>query len=191
MKRDQNLYIKKDKRLITWFANFFKWAIYEWYIAMNKSITLKLIVTVCCFATTVFFINMPLNILNSHGSPATPEKNSTFSNSSLSDFEDIPVTTIIIPNESSNVTQDSSITNDTTFKTQNYADTITDTQNSNIGNNVSNNNTLSDSQQRGEYLIDDNGVHYYNINNCSEKKGSSGIGDLSECEDAEKEMSED
>ena len=158
---------------------------------MNKSITLKLIVTVCCFATTVFFINMPLNILNSHGSPATPEKNSTFSNSSVNDFEDIPVTTIIIPNEGSNVTQDFSITNDTTLNTQSVADIINDTQHRNVSDNVSNNITLSNSQQRGEYLIDDNGVHYYNINNCSEKKGSSGIGDLSECEDAEKEMSED
>ena len=158
---------------------------------MNKSITLKLIVTVCCFATTVFFINMSLNILDSHASPVTAEKNSTFSNSSVSDFEDIPVTTIIIPNESSNVTQDSSITNNTIFNTQSVADIINDTQHSNVSDNVSNNTTLSDSQQRGEYLIDDNGVHYYNINNCSEKKGSSGIGDLSECEDVEKEMSED
>ncbi|MBA2268879.1 MAG: hypothetical protein H0W19_11195, partial [Nitrosopumilus sp.] len=61
----------------------------------------------------------------------------------------------------------------------------------NFSNDVSNNNILSDSQQRGQYLIDNNGIHYYNINNCSEKKWSSGIGDMSECEDAEKEMSED
>lgn len=46
--------------------------------------------------------------------------------------------------------------------------------------------TTSNATQRGEYLVDDNGVHYYTINNCSLVKGSSGIGDLSECEDAER-----
>jgi len=45
--------------------------------------------------------------------------------------------------------------------------------------------------QRGEYKVDDNGVHYYNINNCSLVKGSSGIGDLSECEDAEREIQQE
>ena len=74
---------------------------------------------------------------------------------------------------------------------QDDIDTTNDTQNSNDTYIVPNNNTLSDPQQRGKYLVDDNGVHYYNINNCSEKKGSSGIGNMSECEDVEKEMSED
>ena len=159
---------------------------------MNKSITLKLIVTLCCCVTLVFIINTSLNDLSSHASPVTPEKNSTFSNSSGIDFNDFPVTTIIIPNEGSNVTQQSSSNiNDTRFAMQGDIDSIDDTQNSNGTTIVSNNNTISDSQQRGKYLVDDNGIHYYNINNCSEKKGSSGIGNMSECEDAEKEMSED
>ena len=63
---------------------------------MNKSNTLKLIVTLCCcIVPTVFFINTSLNILDSHASPVTPEKNSTFSNLSQTDFKDIPVTAII------------------------------------------------------------------------------------------------
>jgi len=66
-----------------------------------------------------------------------------------------------------------------------------DTIKANFSSEVSSNNTLSNSQQRGVYLTDNNGVHYYNINNCSEKKGSSGIGEMSECEDAVKEMSQD
>ena len=168
--------------------------IYEGYTAMNnKSITLKLIVTLCCcFVTLVFIINTSLNDLSSQASPVTPEKNSTFSNSSGIDFNDIPVTTITIPNEGSKVTQQSSSNNnDSSFAVQGVIDTINYTQNSNDTNIVSTNNTISDSQQRGKYLVDDNGVHYYNINNCSEKKGSSGIGNMSECEDAEKEMSED
>ena len=66
-----------------------------------------------------------------------------------------------------------------------------DTLKANVSSEGTNNDTLSDSQQRGKYLTDDNGIHYYNINNCSEKKGSSGIGNMSECEDAAKEMSEE
>ena len=163
------------------------------YIAMIKSIFLKLIVTLCCFVTLVFFINTSLNILDSHASSVTPEKNSTFSNSSETDFNDIPITTIIIPNQDSNVTQQSSSNNnnDTSFAQQSDIDTINDTQNSNDTYIIPNDNTLPDPQQRGKYLVDANGVHYYNINNCSEKKWSSGIGNMSECEDVEKEMSED
>ena len=160
---------------------------------MNKSISLRLIVILCCFVTLVLIISSPLNALDSHGSSVTPEKNSTFSNSSETDFNDIPFTTIIIPNESSNVIQQSSSSNnnDTSFAVQGDRDTINDTQNSDDTNIVPNNSTQPDPQQRGNYLVDDNGLHYYNINNCSEKKGSSGIGNMSECEDAEKEMSED
>ena len=158
---------------------------------MNKSISLKLIVTLCCFVALVFFINTSLNDLDSHASPAIPENNSTFSNSSKTDLKDIPVTTIIIPNEGTNITQDSSNNSNSGFAAQSNIDKINDTQNSNASTIFINNTNLSDSQQRGQYLVDDNGVHYYNINNCSEKKGSSGIGDMSECEDVEKEMSED
>jgi hypothetical protein len=152
-------------------------------------------VTLSCFVTLVLIINSSLNILDSHGSSVTPEKNSIFSNSSETYFNDIPITTIIIPNKDSNVTQQSSSSNnnnnDTNFALQDDIGTINDTQNSNDTYIVPNNNTLSDPHQRGKYLVDDNGVHYYNINNCSEKKGSSGIGNMSECEDVEKEMSED
>jgi hypothetical protein len=164
---------------------------------MNRSIGLKLIVTLCCsFVPLVFIINASLNVLDSHASPVTPEKNSTFSNSSETGSNDIPVTTIIIPTEGSNVTKQSSSSssnnnNDTNFATQSNIDTSNDSQNIIVSSIVPNNDTISDPQQRGKYLVDDNGVHYYNINNCSEKKGSSGIGDMSECEDAEKEMSED
>jgi hypothetical protein len=49
----------------------------------------------------------------------------------------------------------------------------------------------SSNLQRGEYKVDENGIHYYNINNCSEVKGSSGIGNLSECEDSQRQMRED
>jgi len=157
-------------------------------------------------------MNWSLDVSNSHATSFLPEKNSTISNSSVSDFEDNPVTTIIIPNEGSNLTENSGSTNDTNSNAQNDIklnssssavagsdkvtipkETVTtnDTQTKNISNDVTYNNTLSDSQQRGQYLIDNNGIYYYNINNCSEKKGSSGIGDMSECEDAEKEMSED
>ncbi len=158
---------------------------------MIKSISLKLIVTLCCFVALVFFINTSLNDLDSHASPAIPENNSTFSNSSETDLKDIPFTTIIIPNEGTNITQDSSNNSNSGFAAQSNIDKINDTQNSNASTIFINNTNLSDSQQRGQYLVDDNGVHYYNINNCSEKKGSSGIGDMSECEDVEKEMSED
>ncbi len=161
---------------------------------MNISISLRLIVILCCFVTLVLIINSSLNVLDSHASSVTPEKNSTFSNSSEADINDIPVTTIIIPNKDSNVTQQSSSSNnnnDTRMEAQSDIDLINNNQNSNVSNIVSNNNTISDPQQRGKYLVDDNGVHYYNINNCNEKKGSSGIGNMSECEDVEKEMSED
>jgi hypothetical protein len=59
-----------------------------------------------------------------------------------------------------------------------------------IGSSV-NNSSTSPEMQRGEYLVDNNGIHYYNIDNCSMVKGSSGIGNLSECEDAEREIQEE
>ena len=179
---------------------------------MKKSIPFSSILIVCCLVSTVCIMNWSLDVSNSHATSFLPEKNSTISNSSVSDFEDNPVTTIIIPYEGSNLTENSGSNNGTNSNAQSDiepnstssavagSDKVTvpkatvstnDTQNQNFSNDVSNNNILSDSQQRGQYLIDNNGIHYYNINNCSEKKGSSGIGDMSECEDAEKEMSED
>jgi hypothetical protein len=52
---------------------------------------------------------------------------------------------------------------------------------------ANNNNNGGADQQRGEFKVDKNGKHYYDINNCSNKKGSSGLGKLSECQDAERE----
>jgi len=179
---------------------------------MNNSINLALFVTLGFFVISVLSINGIPNVSTSHASTIEPEKNSTFSNSSVSDFESNPVTTIIIPNEepnlasnfnSSNVTivtqkgsleSNFSTSDDTIIESvgnPNNLTTSNDTLNANVSTDATENDTLSDPQQRGKYLTDNNGIHYYNINNCSEKKGSSGIGDLSECEDAAKEMSEE
>lgn len=155
---------------------------------MNISMNLTLLVTLCCLLTSSFIIHLSLDVSTSHASsspsPLLPEKNSTLSNSSASNFESDPITTIIIPNEDSNSSPNSSSNNVTNLAAQ--SDNIT--LDTNVSSDVTNNAASSDSQQRGEYLVDDNGIHYYNIDNCSEKKGSSGIGDMSECEDAEREM---
>ncbi len=179
---------------------------------MNRSINLALLVSMCCFVTTGFIINWSLELPTSLASSFLPEKNSTLSNSSSSGFESNPITTIIIPNKDSNLNANSSSNNAANIAKQsapqsnslssvdsssgsmeNQSNLISsnDTLKSNTNNEVTNNDTLLDSQQRGTYLTDDNGIHYYNINNCSEKKGSSGIGNMSECEDAAKEMSEE
>ncbi|WP_144728274.1 hypothetical protein [Candidatus Nitrosocosmicus arcticus] len=179
---------------------------------MNKSITFSSVLTVCCLVSTAGIMNWSLDVTNSYATSFLPEKNSTISNSSASDFEDNPITTIIIPNKGSNLTENSDSNNGTNSNAKSDIETnsssspvagsdkvtipketisTNDTQNQNFNNDVFTNNTFSDSQQRGEYLMDNNGMHYYNINNCSEKKGSSGIANMSECEDAEKELSED
>lgn len=155
---------------------------------MNKSINLTLLVTLCCLLTSSFITYLSLDVSTSHASsspsPLLPEKNSTLSNSSASNFESDPITTIIVPNEDSSSSLNSSSNNVTNLAAQ--SDNIT--LDTNVSSDVTNNEASLDSQQRGEYLVDDNGIHYYNIDNCSEKKGSSGIGDMSECEDAEREM---
>lgn len=155
---------------------------------MNRPMNLTLLVTLYCLLTSAFIMYLSFDVSTSHASSSfLPEKNSTLSNSSASDFENGLITTIISPNEDSISSPNSSSNNVTNLVAQ--RDNITlDTNNS---SDVTNNETSSDSQQRGEYLVDDNGIHYYNIDNCSEKKGSSGIGDMSECEDAEREMSLD
>ncbi len=182
---------------------------------MNRSINLALLVGLSCFLTSAFILYLSLDVPASHASSSSaflPEKNSTFSNSSASDFEKDPITTIIIPDQSSKLPANSGSNNFTNLSTQsdiesnplsstNKSSGLTenlsdlaypnDTLDSNVSSDVTNTDPLSDSQQRGKYLVDNNGIHYYNINNCSEKKGSSGIGDMSECEDAEKEMSEE
>ena len=180
---------------------------------MNKSINLALLVSLCCFVASAFIIIWSPDIQSSSASSFVPEKNSTLSNSSASSFESNPVTTIIIPNENSRLNENSSSSENVTnvpiqsvpllnslsstntitgvVKDQSDLDSSNDTLKANVSSEATNNDTISDSQQRGEYLTDHNGIHYYNINNCSEKKGSSGIGDMSECEDAAKEMSEE
>ncbi len=108
-----------------------------------------------------------LNSTNTTPNNTTPfisEGNSTYSGtgSITSETNDKDVsTTILIPNPKSS-------SSDPTQKDS------------------SNLTTASNATQRGEYKVDSNGVHYYDINNCSLVKGSSGIGDLSECEDAER-----
>ena len=179
---------------------------------MNRSINLALLVSLCCFVASAFIIIWSSDIQSSSASSFVPEKNSTLSNSSASSFESTPVTTIIIPNDNSRLNANSSssknVTNvpmqsvpllnslsftntSTGVEDESDLDSSNETIKANVSSEITNNDTISDFQQRGEYLTDNNGIHYYNINNCSEKKGSSGIGDMSECEDAAKEMSEE
>jgi hypothetical protein len=51
--------------------------------------------------------------------------------------------------------------------------------------------TNTNSEQRGENKVDKSGKHYYDVHNCSNKKGSSGIGDLSECQDVQRETQQE
>ena len=180
---------------------------------MGISTKLALIERISCFLSLAFIIIWLPSGQISHASFIAPDRSSTLSNLSASNFESNPITTIITPNESSrlggNSTNDENVTNIMLQNVTNSSslspadidsigginesntDTFNDTIKANFSSEVSSNNTLSNSEQRGEYLTDNNGNHYYNINNCSEKKGSSGIGELSECEDAAREMSKD
>lgn len=138
------------------------------------------------------------------------EGNSTFSNSTQGN-DQIISKVIVVPNPnpavSDSQSDESALPNtnnesdlSTTSKQtktpslQNNNDSGLESQDStNPQQNNNNTNTSSNQNpmQRGEYKVDDNGVHYYNINNCSLVKGSSGIGDLSECEDAEREIQQE
>ena len=180
---------------------------------MAISTNFALIERISGFISLAFIIIWLVSVPISHASFIAPEKSSTLSNLSASNFESNPITTIIIPSESSRLAGNStSAENVTNIILQNVtksslsspadidsvgginesnADSFNDTISANFSSEVSSNNTLSNPEQRGEYLTDNNGIHYYNINNCSEKKGSSGIGEMSECEDAVKEMSQD
>ena len=129
------------------------------------------------------------------------EGNSTYSDSNTSstnDDQDIS-TVIVIPNpqkSSSNSTQNSLDTGKN--ESVKSVDEMNNKDNSSSATPLaseedvqrqtefSKSSTISNATQRGEYKVDDNGVHYYDINNCSLVKGSSGIGDLSECQDAER-----
>lgn len=42
--------------------------------------------------------------------------------------------------------------------------------------------------QRGQCLYDANGKYYYDVNNCSERPGSSGRPGISQCQDIEHEI---
>jgi len=180
---------------------------------MDISTNFALVERISCFISLAFIIIGLPSVQISHASFIAPERSSTLSNLSASNFESNPITTIIIPNESSRLVENSTAgENVTNIILQNVTkssslspadidsvgginesntDSLNDTLKANFSSEVSSNNTLSNSEQRGDYLTDNNGIHYYNINNCSEKKGSSGIGELSECEDAAKEMRKD
>lgn len=139
------------------------------------------------------------------------EGNSTFSNSTQGENQ-VVSKVIVVPNPNSisdsnldesalsnannNESDLSTTSNQTkTPSLQNNNDSGLESQESTNPQQNNNNNTNTSSSQnpmqRGEYKVDDNGVHYYNINNCSLVKGSSGIGDLSECEDAEREIQQE
>ena len=137
------------------------------------------------------------------------EGNSTFSNSTQSN-DQIISKVIVVPNPnpaaSDSQSDESGLPNtnnesdllSTSKQTktpsfQNNNDSGLESQDSTNPQQNKNTNTSSSQNpmQRGEYKVDDNGVHYYNINNCSLVKGSSGIGELSECEDAEREIQQE
>jgi hypothetical protein len=172
------------------------------FAKMSFTLVLVFLVSV---STMLFFLGHLETQVNASVEIKTAEKNSTVSkakSNSLGDevgmtfvITDAPsnsTSTIAVPNTSSDP---SSIKNESNFF-QNTDTSKTSSQTDNQSskpvykdtNNTPSKTIQSNNMQRGEYKVDANGIHYYNINNCSEVKGSSGIGDLSECEDAEREM---
>lgn len=166
--------------------------------------TIFLLITICLIQS----FNQFQNSVYASTDSVSAEKNSTFSKSGAGDQE-IGITHIISPSGSNNdaktttdnLTLDSVSNNTSSIQNNNTTHAIkpqtneatpsSTTTTKQEANNASDNSTQSNNMQRGEYKVDANGIHYYNINNCSELKGSSGFGDLSECEDAEKEMREE
>jgi len=158
--------------------------------------------------SNVFASSSSSSSSSSNSSNFVTEGNSTFSNSTPG-VDQVVSKVIVIPNPNpvpsttsnnssdiNNAKSDVLVSNETNYNLQGNESGLVsqDTINSQQSNNSSNNNINSSSQndmQRGEYKVDNNGFHYYNINNCSLVKGSSGIGDLSECEDAEREIQEE
>jgi hypothetical protein len=150
------------------------------------------------------FSSSPISSSSSDATGIVTEGNSTFSNSTQRDDRGISKVIVIPYPTSDSHTVESPLSN-----TNNESDLLTSdlTKTASIQNNGTSlesqgsmnpqknnnaNNLSSQNQmQRGEYKVDDNGIHYYNINNCSLVKGSSGIGDLSECEDDEREIQEE
>jgi hypothetical protein len=142
------------------------------------------------------------------------EGNSTFMNSKQDATGQQNVSTVIIipnpnsnPNSNKSLNESSSAVNESKQLNPNLKNSILqnnknvpvpsnstdmdEMKNQQKSTNSFNNASLQHEMQRGEYLVDNNGIHYYKIDNCSLVNGSSGIGDLSECEDAEREIQEE
>jgi len=172
---------------------------------MNNIMTILTIFLVSSLAFLVLFSpNGKWAVMTQTKASVISEGNSTYlgSNASTNDDQDIS-RVIVIPNPQT------ASSNSTSNSTQNSSDTDKNESLNSVAemNNKDNfsavspltseddvqrqtesskSSTTSNATQRGEYKVDDNGVHYYDINNCSLIKGSSGIGDLSECQDAER-----
>jgi hypothetical protein len=101
------------------------------------------------------------------------------------------VTPTTTSNGSSTLVNDSLISNQARSDTQVNESTLESQDVIKDRQSVNSDSSSQNKMQRGEYKVDDNGIHYYDINNCSLVKGSSGIGDLSECEDAEREIQQE
>lgn len=170
----------------------------------KMSFTLVLVFLVS-ISTMLFFLGHLGTQVNASVESKTAEKNSTVlkaeSNSLgdevgmtfvITDTHSNSTSTIAVPNTSSDpssIKNESSLSQNTdTSKTSSQTDNQSSKPVNKDTNNTPSKTIQSNNMQRGEYKVDANGIHYYNINNCSEVKGSSGIGDLSECEDAEREM---
>lgn len=175
----------------------------------NLFTTRKLIFTFI-FPTTILLLYMSTISSNSIVVSATnliSEKNSTNINSSSAGGENEVGMTYIIsePNMKENGNTFDKM-NESGPSLENQSDVIRNNgvNNTNIKeltqsppsylqnqSTASKNSSFDNELQRGEYKVDSNGIHFYNIDNCSKVKGSSGIGNLSECEDAEKEMKDE
>jgi hypothetical protein len=130
------------------------------------------------------------------------EGNSTFTNSTQGIDQDLPKV-FVIPNPNPNpvplatsngspaINNNQLTSNETKSNLQNNESSLESQEEIKNQQSAKSNSSSQNEMQRGEYKVDNNGLHYYNINNCSLVKGSSGIGDLSECEDAEREMQEE
>jgi hypothetical protein len=131
-------------------------------------------------------------LLSSNPVNMVREGNTTVSSSNQVDGKEDISKVIVIPNPNQNRVNSSGTTATTTSTNASSFDVTKEKQHQPLAQNSNESNSANQNEnQRGEYLVDDNGVHYYNIHNCSLVKGSSGIGDLSECEDAEREIQEE
>jgi hypothetical protein len=106
-------------------------------------------------------------------------------NNSINNITESHDSKALLTNE--NTYNNTNLNNNKTLHSNDFSSNVKQLNDKNTSTNLDHKNEL----QRGEYKVDSNGIHFYNINNCSMAKGSSGIGNLSECEDAEKEMKEE